>query len=260
MATTTNYGWETPDDTDLVKDGASAIRTLGSSIDTTTKALNPETTLGDISYRSSTANTNTRLALGTAGQVLTVNSGATAPEWAAPSGKANWTLLNAGGTALTGAQTVTVSSISGKDKIMVIIDQASSASQAYIGIRLNTDTGSNYYEYGQELIAESTYAANTVLLGRSNTNTYIAIGRMNGSTSSVVSGTCLITGCDSAGVKIYQMSGGGHQNTSQNGQRLYNSGGYYNSASTISSVSIFSNTGNLDAGTVYVYASAQEIL
>lgn len=35
MATTTNYGWTTPNDTDLVKDGASAIRTLGQSIDTT---------------------------------------------------------------------------------------------------------------------------------------------------------------------------------------------------------------------------------
>lgn len=35
MATTTNYAWETPDDTDLVKDGALAIRTLGNEIDTT---------------------------------------------------------------------------------------------------------------------------------------------------------------------------------------------------------------------------------
>jgi hypothetical protein len=35
MATTTNFGWATPNDTDLVKDGAAAIRTLGSSIDTT---------------------------------------------------------------------------------------------------------------------------------------------------------------------------------------------------------------------------------
>jgi hypothetical protein len=35
MATTTNYGWTTPNDTDLVKDGASAIRTLGSSVDST---------------------------------------------------------------------------------------------------------------------------------------------------------------------------------------------------------------------------------
>jgi len=34
MANTTNFGWETPDDTDLVKDGALAIRTLGSAIDT----------------------------------------------------------------------------------------------------------------------------------------------------------------------------------------------------------------------------------
>jgi hypothetical protein len=82
MATTTNYGWTTPNDTDLVKDGAAAIRTLGSSIDTTTKNLNPETTTGDIAYRSATANVNTRLGLGTAGQVLRVNSGATAPEWA----------------------------------------------------------------------------------------------------------------------------------------------------------------------------------
>lgn len=83
MATTTNYGWTTPNDTDLVKDGAAAIRTLGSSVDTTTKALNPETTLGDIAYRSATSNTNTRLAIGSAGQVLTVAAGV--PSWASPS-------------------------------------------------------------------------------------------------------------------------------------------------------------------------------
>lgn len=35
MATTTNYAWTTPDDTDLVKNGALAIRTLGSAIDAT---------------------------------------------------------------------------------------------------------------------------------------------------------------------------------------------------------------------------------
>jgi hypothetical protein len=80
MATTTNYGWTTPNDTDLVKDGAAAIRTLGSSVDTTTKALNPSTTLGDIEYRSATANTNTRLGIGSTGQVLTVAGGV--PTWA----------------------------------------------------------------------------------------------------------------------------------------------------------------------------------
>jgi hypothetical protein len=84
MATTSNYGWTTPDDTALVKDGASAIRSLGTSIDTTTKNLNPSTTLGDIEYRSSTANTNTRLPIGTTGQVLTVAGGV--PSWAAAAG------------------------------------------------------------------------------------------------------------------------------------------------------------------------------
>lgn len=84
MPTTTNYGWTTPADTDLVKDGASAIRTLGNSVDTTVKNLNPETTLGDISYRSSSANTKTRLGIGTTGQVLTVSGGV--PVWSTPAG------------------------------------------------------------------------------------------------------------------------------------------------------------------------------
>lgn len=34
MPSTTNFNWTTPADTDLVKDGASAIRTLGNGIDT----------------------------------------------------------------------------------------------------------------------------------------------------------------------------------------------------------------------------------
>jgi hypothetical protein len=55
---------------------------LGSSVDTTTKNLNPETTLGDIAYRSATSNVNTRLAIGSAGQVLTVAAGV--PSWATP--------------------------------------------------------------------------------------------------------------------------------------------------------------------------------
>jgi hypothetical protein len=119
MATTTNYGWGTPDDTDLVKDGALAIRDLGQDIDTTTKNLNPETTTGDIAYRSATTNTNTRLALGTAGQVLTVNSGATAPEWATPSAGATneavgykwdmWNPTNNSGTVTNAPSTGTSS-------------------------------------------------------------------------------------------------------------------------------------------------------
>jgi|LakMenEpi03Aug12_release.lakeMendotaPanAssembly.Ray.scaffolds.fasta_scaffold557822_1 hypothetical protein len=81
MATTTNYSWTTPDDTALVKDGAAAIRTLGSSADTTVKGLNPGTTSGDLDYyTSSTA--KARIGIGTNGQVLTSNG--SVPSWAAP--------------------------------------------------------------------------------------------------------------------------------------------------------------------------------
>lgn len=105
MATTTNYSWTTPDDTALVKDGAAAIRTLGSSIDTTTKALNPSTTLGDIEYRSSTANTNTRLGIGSTGQVLTVAGGV--PSWANSTGA----LVRVGGGTFSAASTITADSV-----------------------------------------------------------------------------------------------------------------------------------------------------
>ena len=44
MANTTNFGWETPDDTDLVKDGALAMRTLGNAIDTSLVDLKGGTT------------------------------------------------------------------------------------------------------------------------------------------------------------------------------------------------------------------------
>ena len=44
MPTTTNFGWTTPADTDLVKDGASAMRTLAGGIDTSMAQLKGGTT------------------------------------------------------------------------------------------------------------------------------------------------------------------------------------------------------------------------
>ena len=54
MATTTNFGWETPDDTDLVKDGAAAMRTLGGAIDTSLVDLKGGTTGQVLSKASNT--------------------------------------------------------------------------------------------------------------------------------------------------------------------------------------------------------------
>ena len=79
---TTNYGWPMPTSTDLVTDLPADFDAIGQPVDNTLKALNPETTLGDISFRSATLNTNTRLGIGSAGQVLTVAAGV--PSWATP--------------------------------------------------------------------------------------------------------------------------------------------------------------------------------
>ena len=149
MATTTNYGWTTPDDTALVKDGASAIRTLGSSVDTTTKNLNPETTLGDLAYRSSTANVKTRLGLGTANQVLAVNSGATAPEWKtlAASGAS---LISR--TVITAAATTTVDSLFSDtyENYYLVLNygMSSAGNNAILKFRYATTTHSANYGYG----------------------------------------------------------------------------------------------------------------
>jgi hypothetical protein len=128
MATTTNYGWTTPDDTALVKDGAAAIRTLGSSVDTTTKNLNPETTLGDIAYRSSTANVKTRLGIGTTGQVLSVSGGV--PAWTTPASGATFS-----GVSLTKSVSQTLSN---NTQTAITFDTESLDTNSYHSTSTNT--------------------------------------------------------------------------------------------------------------------------
>jgi hypothetical protein len=261
MATTTNYGWTTPDDTALVKDGASAIRSLGTSVDTTTKNLNPSTTLGDIEYRSSTANTNTRLGIGTTGQILTVAGGV--PSWAtaaAPSVGDSWTLLNSGGTALTGASTITVSGISGKEKLFILVKDASSSAQSTISVRVNTLSTNVYYPFGTFHQALSTYTVDNIIRTTNADGAamnQLVLGQMSTNTSSTVSGYCLITGCSSAtNIKMFQSSGAGTSSTGNN-QSAQVLGGYIDTTSAITSISITCpGGGNLDNGTVYVYANS----
>jgi hypothetical protein len=54
MATTTNYGWDTPDDTDLVKDGALAIRDLGQDVDTSLFSITTGKNVGMVHINTTT--------------------------------------------------------------------------------------------------------------------------------------------------------------------------------------------------------------
>jgi hypothetical protein len=110
MANTTNFNWETPDDTDLVKDGAAAMRTLGNSIDTSFVDLKGGTTGQILSKASNTdldytwvttddANAIQNAIVDAKGDIIGASANDTP---AITSVGANDTLLTADSTAATG--------------------------------------------------------------------------------------------------------------------------------------------------------------
>lgn len=190
MANTTNFNWETPDDTDLVKDGAAAIRTLGSAIDTSlvdlkggttgqvlSKATNTDMDFtwvaqddsnaiqnaivdakGDI-ITATAADTPVRLAVGTNGTVLSADSTeATGLKWITVSG-GGMTLLTSG--TLSGSST-NLSSISGSyNNLWLVINDFYPSTNSGFKVRANSLTtgylGSGTYNAGGTAGVGSTY-------------------------------------------------------------------------------------------------------
>jgi hypothetical protein len=74
MATSPLFGWEEPDDTDLVKDGAAAIRTLGNAIDTSMGDLLGGTT-GQILSKNSNTNMDFTWITNDVGDITAVTAG-----------------------------------------------------------------------------------------------------------------------------------------------------------------------------------------
>jgi hypothetical protein len=243
MATTTNYGWTTPDNTALVKDGASAIRTLGSSVDTTVKALSPGTTAGDVDYyTSSTA--KARLGIGSAGQVLTVAAGV--PSWATPS-TGGMTLLST--TTLTGAS-VTLSSISGSynDLQLVIRNYKPATDTTALRLRINGDSGAN--RYFQTNTSTSDNGGSALAFD----DTSMAIGATND--NSVANGLSVLNFYDYTNAttwKILDFRGVTVDTTTTTSFRMYNGNGVYNQTGAITSLFLFPSTGNFTSGTALLY-------
>lgn len=74
MATTTNFGWDTPDDTDYVTDGAAAMRELGQDIDTTLVDLKGGTT-GQMLTKASNTDMDFTWASPNPGDITAVTAG-----------------------------------------------------------------------------------------------------------------------------------------------------------------------------------------
>ncbi len=257
MATTTNYGWTTPDDTALVKDGAAAIRTLGSSVDTTTKNLNPQTTTGAIAYRSATSNVNTSLAIGTAGQVLTVNSGATAPEWQT---------LSAGGIFListatpSAATTVSFTSIPTNYKTLLLVWDSvfQSANDKYFTIRLNNDSGNNYHWAGTVLAAGSlgvTSGNATTAFGSNDQNAPIPRTETSASTlNKTANGQMFIFNADqTTGVKKTKWNSMAYATNFADYGGTIEIEGLYTGTSAISQIDFIRNSTQTITGTIRLY-------
>lgn len=206
------------------------------------------TTNGDIIYGTGSG-TVTRLGIGSSGQALLVSGGV--PAWGTVGAGANWSLL--GSAALTGANTITISGISGKNQLLILIQGASSNTAAEgVSLRFNSDSSSNYNSYGVTWGTPSSYNTGA-LQSNGSASSNIKLGDMSNTAASTVNGYCFVDGCNTSGLKTFKSAGTGSQSGSS-GQYSFNLGGFYNSASTISSVSAITGT-SFDAGTMYVYSS-----
>ena len=237
MATTTNYGWSTPDDTALVSQGAAAIRTLGSSADTTVKALSPGTTAGDVDYyTSSTA--KARLGIGTTGQVLTVSAGV--PSWSTISA-GGMTLIST--TSLSGAS-VTLSSIPQTYKSLYLVVSGVTNATADGVFAINPNAA-----FSSAQVAIRSFDANAVNvtgdfrvtadkdLDRTDANNIFAITFDNYTSTTAY--------------KSFNWSG--FYKSAAVTNNAINGGGAFRSNTAITSINIKNYGGNLSTGTVLLY-------
>jgi hypothetical protein len=211
---------------------------------------NPMTTTGDTIY-SSSGSTPARLGIGTANQVLTVNAGATAPEWKTPTAASSGATLISRTTFTTSAA-VTIDSLFSDTYENYIVNIQTIGSANGLNLRVQgrysstTDTGSTYY-YGYCGITDSSSTLQT----------------MRGANSSYWSFGEVATGSDFniGNFTFYRPSSSGQINLT--GQIIDRSTGYLLSGAALNTVSrvwgglyIFPSSGTI-TGQISVYGLAK---
>lgn len=245
---TTNYGWPMPTSADLVTDLPADFAAFGQPVDTSLKALNPETTLGDIAYRSATNNTNTRLAIGTTGQVLAVSGGV--PAWTTAS-SGSMTLLST--TALSGTST-TISSISGSYKhLQLIINGWVPATNAKeLKMRVNSDTASNYaVSYVSEQFGTGATASSSEL------QNYFGFAYQQRASSTGTTNNFVINLYDYTSTGSFYRLGSYYSqyigSTTSSQFMTFGQMMYINNGTAITSITLFPETTSNQSGTAYLY-------
>jgi hypothetical protein len=283
MATTTpNFGWSVPTSTDLVKDGATAIETLGDSIDASLVDLKGGTTGQVLAKNSNTdmdfvwsadasgipasaftakgnllvgtgASTYAAQTVGANGTVLTADSAeADGVKWAAVSATKSFALLST--TSLSSTIT-TVSGLSGYDDFLVIIEQATLTSgNSDLRWRFNGNTGSVYTQAGSKYTNGAAYGTNLGGATGRFASTAMDAGKANSTTGGYVHAALSIRGANSAGLKILSGDSGNVDSGGSGGEnRSWQ--GFYSDTDVISSISFLTLASTFSAGTIYVYGA-----
>ena len=206
----------------------------------TTGMTNPMTTTGDTIY-SSSGSTPARLGIGSTGQVLTVAAGI--PSWATPAGGGGMTLINSGGTTLTGAS-VTISSIPATyNTLQLQILRPKPDTDSNVTVRFNGDTGSYYKSRTGEI--------DDVVIN--NDRLYIS----NEQDSVTANGFINYFFYDYTNTTGWRLSNGqaltNNKTTAANANFSPSIGIYSNVGTAISSITILPSGGNWTSGTAYLY-------
>ena len=200
------------------------------------------TTAGDVLYRNATV--PVRLGIGTAGQVLTVNSGATAPEWAtAASG--GMTLIGTPHT-LSGA-TSTISSIPGtyKSLFMVIYGVTNATANGVFRVAPNANTTGSSYVSVDSVGAGFISSVQRVTYLNLGTTAYTRTSSNNVATIRIDNYT--------SATNYKPINAYGYAEETGGSVMSFNIGGAFVSNTAITSLQFSNAGGNLSTGTVLLY-------